>query len=56
MNCLEKELADTRKNSDETVAETSCDAHRQISEMEDKVYAKTDKEYDTRRGRRQQEA
>ena len=48
MHCLEETLAETRKNSGETVAETRCDALRQISEMEDKVYAKSDKAEETR--------
>ena len=34
MNCLEEDLAETRKNLFETVAETRCDARLQISEME----------------------
>ena len=40
MHFLEEELAETRKKSSETVAETRCDAWHQIYEMEDKVYAK----------------
>ena len=40
MHCLEQELDETSKKSDETVAETRCDAHRHISEMQDNVYAK----------------
>ena len=40
MHCLEEYLAETRKKSADTVAETMCDARRQIAEMRDKVYEK----------------
>ena len=42
MNCLEEKLAETRKKSDKTVAETRCDDCHQITEMEDKVYVKAE--------------
>ena len=48
MHFLEEELTETRKKSAETVAETRCDACRQISEMEDKVYKQDDKAEETR--------
>ena len=35
-------LAETRKKSDETVAETRCDDRHQITEMEDNLHAKAD--------------
>ena len=40
---MKKDLVETRTKSAETVAETRCDARCQISEMEDKVYAKSEK-------------
>ena len=33
MSCMDEELDETRTKSAETVAETRCDAHHQISEM-----------------------
>ena len=56
MYFLEEELADTRKKSAETVAETRCDTRRQSSEMEDKVYGSFEKSKDLRRASRQQAA
>ena len=50
------ELGETNKKSAETVAQTRCDARRQISEMEEKVYAEADKAEYTRRAIRQQAA
>ena len=49
MHCMEEELVDTRKKSSEAVADTRFDSHRQISEMEDMVYAKADKSEEARR-------
>ena len=40
MNCMKEDLAETRKKSSDTMEEMRCYSHRQISEMEDKVYAK----------------
>ena len=56
MHCLKKNFYETREKSDETMAETRCYARRQISEMEDKMYAKTEKTDKTRRASRQQTA
>ena len=56
MHCLKKDFYETREKSDETMAETRCYARRQISEMEDKMYAKTEKTDKTRRASRQQTA
>ena len=49
MNCLEEDLAETRKKSSDTVADTRCDSCHQIDEMEDKVYAKAEKAEETSR-------
>ena len=49
MHFIEEELTETRKKSAETVADTRCDARIQISEIEDKVYAKFKKAEVTRR-------
>ena len=54
IHCLEEELAETRNNSAERVVETSFDVRYQITEMEDKVYAKFDKAEETRGSIRQQ--
>ena len=43
MHFLEEELAETRNKLYETVAETRCYAGLQISEMEQKVYVKSQK-------------
>ena len=56
MHCMEEDLAETRNKSDETVENTRCYSRRQISEMEDKVYAKSDKAEYTRHAIRQQAA
>ena len=49
MRFIEDGLNETRKKSAETVADTRCDARIQISEIEDKVYAKFEKAEETRR-------
>ena len=49
MHYLKEELAKTKKNSNETVTETSCDERRQIAEMEDKLYENFKKSEETRR-------
>ena len=48
MHFLEEELAEKMNNSAETVTDTRCDECCKISEMEDKVYAKSDKAEETR--------
>ena len=52
MHCLEEELADTRKKSDESVTEMRCDARHQIGEMGDKLYVKYEKVEGMRRASR----
>ena len=54
MHCLQEQLVDTKKKSSDTVADKRCDDRRQITEMEDKVYAKSEKAEDMRRFSRQQ--
>ena len=49
-------MDETRKKSAEKVAEMGFDACCQISEMEDKVYAKFEKAEETRRASRRQAA
>ena len=56
IHCMEEDLAETRNKSYETVENTRCYSRRQISEMEDKVYAKSDKAEYTRHAIRQQAA
>ena len=54
MHFLEEELAETRKDSAETVAETRGDTCIQIAKIEDKVYAIFETSEETRRASRQQ--
>ena len=56
MHCMEEELTDTRKNSDDTVEDMRCDSHHQIFEMKNKVYAIFEKSEYARRDSRRQEA
>ena len=49
MNCMKEDLAETRKKSSDTMEEMRCYSHRQISEMEDKVYEIFEKSEETRR-------
>ena len=56
MHCLKEELDDTSKKSDEILVETRCDSICQISEMEEKVYAKFEKAEETRHASHQKSA
>ena len=56
MHCMKEELDDTSKKSDEILVETRCDSICQISEMEEKVYAKSEKAEETRHASHQKSA
>ena len=56
MHCLWEELDEIRRMLYETVSGKKFDGHRQISEMEDKVYAKIEKSEEMRPARHRQTA